>query len=61
MASLCAQNASEIKMEISNVIDEEIKKLIPPSRSDVDRLVSAGTYIIPFLVNKKEYSEEGEV
>ena len=58
MASLCAQNASEIKVEISNVIDEEIKKLIPPSRSDVDRLVSAGTYIIPFLVNKKEYSEE---
>lgn len=27
MASLCAQNASEIKVEISNVIDEEIKNL----------------------------------
>lgn len=58
MASLCAQNASDIKVEISKKIDGEIRKLIPPSKRNVDRLASAGTYIIPFLSNKEEYSDE---
>ena len=58
MASLCAQNASDIQIEINDKIDEKIKKLIPPSRGDIDRLASAGTYIIPFLNNKEEYNDE---
>lgn len=58
MASLCAQNASDIKIEIGEKIDEKIKKLIPPMRRDIDRLASAGTYIIPFLNNKEEYNAE---
>lgn len=58
MASLCAQNASDIKVEISKKIDGEIRKLIPPSKRNVDRLASAGTYIIPFLSNKEEDSDE---
>lgn len=58
MASLCAQNASDIKVEISRKIDEKIRKLIPPSKRNIDRLASAGTYILPFLNNKEEYNDE---
>lgn len=58
MASLCAQNAADIKVEISKKIDKEIQKLIPPTEKYINRLASAGTYIIPFLDNKKIYSDE---
>lgn len=58
MASLCAQNASDIEVEISRKIDEKIRKLIPPSKRNIDRLASAGAYIIPFLNNKEEYNDE---
>lgn len=58
MASLCAQNASDVNIKVSEKINEKIKKLIPPLKSDIDRLAFTGTYIIPFLVNKEDYNNE---
>ncbi|MEE3470564.1 MAG: NACHT domain-containing protein [Butyrivibrio hungatei] len=58
MASLCAQNSSDIEISIKQKIDREIKKLIPPVWGMINSLSAAGTYILPFLENNKKYNDE---
>ncbi len=59
IASLCASNAIFLSNnKIKGEIDTRIKKMIPPKQSDLSEISQAGTYLLPFLNDSKEYSNE---
>lgn len=57
MAGLCAQNACDTERTVRNKIYSEIQNLIPPNLNHIEQLAEAGEYILPFLKDKKEYTE----
>lgn len=56
MAALCTQNASDTKICVRDRINDEIQKLIPPKQEYIEKLSEAGEYILPFLIDKQNYS-----
>lgn len=61
IASLCASNAIFLSNnEIKGEIDKKIKKMIPPKRSNLSEISQAGTYLLPFLSDSKEYSNDAK-
>lgn len=57
IASLGASNAVFLSNhEIREEINNRIKKMIPPKQSDLSEIAQAGTYLLPFLNDCKEYS-----
>lgn len=57
IASLGASNAIFLSNnEIKGEIDAKIEKMIPPKQSDLSEISQAGTYLLPFLKDSKEYS-----
>lgn len=59
IASLSASNAIFLSNnEIKGEIDNKIKKMIPPKQSDLSEIAQAGTYLLPFLSDSEEYSND---
>ncbi|MDE5539078.1 MAG: hypothetical protein K2J20_01155, partial [Bacilli bacterium] len=59
IASLCASNAIFLSNnEIKGEIDSRIKKMIPPKQKDLYEISQAGTYLLPFLYDSKQYSND---
>lgn len=57
IASLGASNAVFLSNHgIKEKINNRIKKMIPPKKSDLSEIAQAGTYLLPFLNDSKEYS-----
>lgn len=56
MASLGAANTIYKNLGIKEEIDIQINKLIPPSRQNISVLAEAGSYLVPFLFDRQEYS-----
>lgn len=59
MASLGASNAMfSANDELKQKIDKHIKEMIPPKRGEMYEIGEAGTYLLPFLINSKEYTKD---
>ncbi len=59
IASLGASNAVFLSNnEIKEQIDERIQKMIPPRQSDLSEISQAGIYLLPFLKDSSQYSNE---
>lgn len=58
MAALCAKGASDIEITINEKIDELIRDFIPPNKKYISQLSATGDIVIPFLYDKKSYSNK---
>lgn len=58
IASLGASNAMSVSPEIKNEIDLQIKKLIPPKMELISQIAQAGNYLLSFLYDSDQFSNE---
>lgn len=59
IAALGASNALFLSNnEIKKEINSKIKKMLPPKQSDLTEISQAGTYLLPFLYDSMEYSDD---
>ncbi len=57
MAALGVSNATFSDKKVNKEIDRLIQSMIPP-RSNMEDIAKAGTYLIPFLYNKRKYNDK---
>lgn len=58
MASLCAANATFTNFKMQDKIEQQISKLIPPKKEQISEMAQAGNYLLPFLMDKNEFSND---
>lgn len=58
MASLCAANATFTNFKMQDKIEQQISKLIPPKKEQIREMAQAGNYLLPFLMDKNEFSND---
>lgn len=58
MASLCAANATFTNFEMQAKIEQQISRLIPPEREQINEMSQAGNYLLPFLKDKDGFSDD---
>lgn len=59
IASVCASNAVFLSnKKIKEKIDTKIMQMIPPRQRDLSEIANAGIYLLPFLQDVKEYTNE---
>ena len=58
MASLCAANASFTNFKMQAKIEQQIARLIPPKREQISEMSQAGNYLLPFLKDRGEFSDD---
>ena len=57
VASLGASNAIFTNLEIQHQIDHQISKMIPPKSDRISEIAQAGSYLLPFLEDKENYTD----
>lgn len=50
-------SAVEVEQELRNEIENSVSEMIPPALTECIKIAEAGNLAVPYLVNKKEYTE----